>query len=458
MRIIYSTLATTESEGCGFSHEEAHSEGELYNSSSQVVTQMVDELITTFNSSLSDSVIDGEEEESQVNLVVPFAIIGATSFINSIFFIVMRILYPKIKPHPTRMVDTAARTNQQNAADADGANELSKLPFTGVAAYTGSFSLSGSFSMSQYRDPGAAPAPDAVSETSGRGSLALRRHQLRELRYLSRQMSINSGSFSVHPGLKKTSSIQSAANKVARAKRDMPGNVRNARLPAEKKKPLERFTAWYSSLNNWKVAVVLMSTVFMHIYYGLEITFGTFVTTYAAKSPLHLETTEGAFITSIFWATFTFWRLPTIFYVEWLGPIKTILFNLIVLLIGNLILVPFAATNSWALYAGTALVGLGASPIWASMFGLLELFFPVTSGIGSSMITAAMIGEFIFPTIISGFVSCYPQVFLYVCLFCSMSVIVLFCIITLVCLYKLTETTLEEVKTCADAVESTASA
>ena len=420
-----------------------------------MVTQITNDLVTTFNSSMGDSLVD--EEQSEVNLVVPFAIIGAISFFNAIFFIVMRVMYPSNKPHPTRMVDKSVSQNPQGSNDADGSSELSKLPFTGVAAYTGSFSLSGSFSMSQYRDAGAPPAPDTISEISGKGSLALRRHQLKELRYLSRQMSINSGSFSGHSGLKKTASIQSAANKVARVRREMPVDVRDTRLPAQKKlTPLQRFSNWCSSLNGWKVSVVLMSTLFMHIYYGLEITFGTFVTAYANKSPLHLETTEGAFITSIFWATFTFWRLPTIFYVEWLGPIKTILFNLVVLLIGNLILVPFAATNSWALYAGTALVGLGASPIWASMFGLLELFFPVTSGIASSMITASMVGEFVFPTIISGFVSCYPQVFVYVSLFCSLSVIILFCIITLICLYKLTETTLNEVKTNTDAAESTA--
>ena len=393
---------------------------------------------------------------------VPFAIIGGLLLFNAIFFLVMRILYPIYKPHPSRLAPAIANPAASSSGISSDdqfdrvsiASERARLPFTGVAAYTGSFSLGGSFSMSgpQSDKP---PSFDSLSQVSGKGSLALRRKQLKELRYLSRQLSVASstagaphrvGSLRSHVG-----SIRSSApNQVPASESPQPnGSVNNLDQQQQKwtlSSMLNRFANWCSSLNPWKVIVVVMSVFFMHIYYGLEITFGTFLTTFAHKSQLHLETTEGADITSIFWATFTFWRLPTIFYVDWIGPVKTILFNLVVLVIGNIILVPWGNSQKWALYTGAALVGLGASPIWASMFGLLELFFPVTSGIASAMITAAMIGEFIFPTIISGFVVCTPMVFAWVALFCSVSVIVLFGAITLICLCKLTEPTLEEIR------------
>lgn len=425
----------------------------------------------------STSTVPSIISESKVNLVVPFAIIAGLSLANSLFFIAMRIFYPRNTPHPTRLVPEPVNPGiahvfaggDQSDRESITASELPKLPFTGVAAYTGSFSLGGSFSMSKGGQNDGSNM-DALSEISAKGSLALRRRQLKELRYLNRQLSI--GSFSsangVAPGrvgslrspvgsIKSRTLPQRAATPgLSSSQPQQPNGFINTNAQESSVKPslYTRFSTWFEGLNMWKVFVVIMATAFMHIYYGLEITFGTFLTTFANKSPIKLETTEGATITSIFWATFTFWRLPTIFYVEWIGPIRTILINLVVLVIGNIILVPWGSTHTWALYTGTALVGLGASPIWASMFGLLELFFPVTSGIASTMITAAMIGEFIFPTIISGFVACTPKVFVWVALFCSLSVITLFGAITLVCLYKLTEPTLEEVKTNVEKLNS----
>lgn len=191
----------------------------------------------------------------------------------------------------------------------------------------------------------------------------------------------------------------------------------------------------------WKLCIIIMAVAFMHIYYGLEITFGSFLTTYTAKSDLHLDTKVGAQLTSLFWACFTFWRLITIFYISYTGSELAIFISLAIMLLGNIIIVPFGNKYAWALWLGTGTIGIGVSPLWASMFGFLEDYFPVTSRIASSMITAAMVGEFFFPVIIAKYVDCYPMVFAWVTLVCSLCMPVLFIAIVILCRFKLKKAT-----------------
>ena len=57
--------------------------------------------------------------------------------------------------------------------------------------------------------------------------------------------------------------------------------------------------------------------------------------------------------------------------------------------------------------------------------------------IGSLMVMGAVMGEFVFPFVISYFIDDYPQVFLWVVLFCSISIFFLFLFIMLLCRIKL---------------------
>ena len=193
------------------------------------------------------------------------------------------------------------------------------------------------------------------------------------------------------------------------------------------------------SLVFYKGIVITLTMMFMHIYYGLELTFGSFLVTFAVESNLNLSKKDGAQLTSLFWATFTFWRLTTIFYIEYIGNEMNILFALSVILVGNVILVPFANSSVLCLWIGVAFIGLGTSSIWSCVFGYLEEYFPVTSRIASSMIVSAIIGEFIFPLIISNFVADTPQIFLWVTLFCSLSLTIIFLFLVLVMRKKMKE-------------------
>lgn len=365
---------------------------------------------------------------SEIDLRVPFAVIAGISLANSFFFLAIRLLYPKLKLHPSRV---QRHPSENKCSHADG-QQVTAEPKVSLVSYTGSFSVTGSFSLTTATTTANTTTTTTNTDTTAANSRkddcsssidTEREDRTRETSPSSRMR--ESRHLTCHNSL----AMAGSTGKRAR--------VTSVTTVAGSSDLSARLVRWWKQLDGLKALVVIMATSFMHIYYGLEITFGTFVTTFCHESPLHLAATEGATVTSVFWATFAFWRLPTIFIVDYFGPIKTVTFNLVILVIGNALLIPWASSHRWALYSGVALIGLGASPIWASMFSVLELYFVVSPAIATAMITASMMGELVFPTVVSRFVASKLNVFLWVALFCSSAVIVLFASIVMVCQCRL---------------------
>ena len=196
----------------------------------------------------------------------------------------------------------------------------------------------------------------------------------------------------------------------------------------------------------WKITVIILCAMFMHIYLGLEISFGQFLMTFAHHSDLHLSKSIGAYMTTLFWATYTFTRIGTIMFIDKLGNARIIQISALVTLAANVPLVWFGNSSEPCLWAGVAMIGIGMSAVWACMFGFLEEFFPITSIIGSTLVVSAVLGEFVFPVIISSFVKDYPQVLLWVVLVCSILFPILFILIKFICDHKLTKLPLADRK------------
>ena len=176
----------------------------------------------------------------------------------------------------------------------------------------------------------------------------------------------------------------------------------------------------------------------MHIYYGLQISFGSFLMTFVVKSQqLGLSKTDGAYISTLFWLTFTLQRIVAVTLLDKLSHEMSILLSLSIVLLANVFLAPFANSDATMLWIGVGLIGVGMSSIWPCVFGFLEMQFKVTSVIGSVIIMSAIVGEFVFPVLISSFISAYPQVLLWTVLFCSISITLIFLMILLICKCKL---------------------
>lgn len=109
------------------------------------------------------------------------------------------------------------------------------------------------------------------------------------------------------------------------------------------KKPLE---------GNLKTAVIIISTLAMHAYVGLEISFGSLLPPFAVYSDLHMTKPEGSFVTSTYWGMYTFLRVFSLIAIIYFSPRFLLLVDFGIILISNVILVPFANHYRWALWLG----------------------------------------------------------------------------------------------------------
>lgn len=170
---------------------------------------------------------------------------------------------------------------------------------------------------------------------------------------------------------------------------------------------------------NIKILVIVIASVCMHAYVGLEISFGSLLTPFAVKSDLNLTKSQGSFITGSYWATYTFLRIFTLVLIVYL-PARTLLIgDFIIIMLSNCILVPFANTYEWALWVGSSLMGLGCSSVFATMFGFVEQLTPITARITAGFMVAACAGEFVIPLVVSQYLEGWPPIFLWIVLLYS---------------------------------------
>jgi tRNA-binding EMAP/Myf-like protein len=194
-----------------------------------------------------------------------------------------------------------------------------------------------------------------------------------------------------------------------------------------------------TSYQFYKYVSIGLMMLFMPIYYGVELTFGNYLATFAVKSDLRLSKATGADMTSMYWAMFTFFRLSTVFYIDYIGAEMNIIMNTVVIMIANVVLAPlyFGYASVWCLWIGAVLMGMGCSSIWASAFGYLEMYFPVSSRVASFIMVSTAVGDFSIPFVMSQFIKDYPNVFLYITLISSLTMAFIFMLAVIVCRLKL---------------------
>ncbi|KAI1286390.1 Major facilitator superfamily domain-containing protein 4A [Halotydeus destructor] len=186
-----------------------------------------------------------------------------------------------------------------------------------------------------------------------------------------------------------------------------------------------------------KRLVVAVAAMFLFSLLGLEIGMGSFITSFAVMSDHHLTTQMGAYVTSLYWFTFTFFRMLAIPVIEKIGMYRNITIELGILVIANMFLLPFGNSVSWCLWVGIALVGIGLSTLWGALFVLLESYFPVTSRIGSILVVSSCLGEWVFPVIMGYALESHAQLFLWVIFVITVICCTLFAILSLLCKMRL---------------------
>lgn len=173
---------------------------------------------------------------------------------------------------------------------------------------------------------------------------------------------------------------------------------------------------------------------------GLEIPFGSLITTFAVKSDLHLDKSTSAFIASGYWGTYTFFRLLTLVLTRFLSSQKLIIMHLFLIGAANLIMVLFSNSFAWAIWAGSLIMGAGTSALFPAALTFCNEVIDVTPMITSMILIFSALGELAMPVIDSFYIDDYPTIFLWVNLGCTLAIFVTFtfCIHSKKTLLKLT--------------------
>lgn len=191
----------------------------------------------------------------------------------------------------------------------------------------------------------------------------------------------------------------------------------------KKDKPEKSFFFMFST--------ILLTYLIFFVFIGTEIGYGQTLTTYAVKGALHATPTVGSYMTSAFWAAFTFSRLISVFLAIKISSLVQIVSDICIISISALILL-FLMPNQWALWVATVLFGAGAASAYGAIIGWVGTHINISNKVSSIFTTGVATGEMAMPFIIAYLIDVVPEIFVYVivvsCILTTIFVVVLQCI------------------------------
>lgn len=192
-------------------------------------------------------------------------------------------------------------------------------------------------------------------------------------------------------------------------------------------------------------SIISLTTLFMCIYSGMEISFGQLITTFAVKGDLHLTESTGSFMTSVYWGTYSFARAFSIFLVTCTTLTCPIIVDLVLINLAGICLSIFANSDQTLLWIGIAVLGFGLSSVFPSVLAWLEFYIPLSSKTASLFFVGISLGEMVVPLSIGHFIDKYPMALMYTTLILGFSCGLLFIVLWILILqYKKKEKTQEE--------------
>ncbi|XP_063060482.1 sodium-dependent glucose transporter 1-like [Engraulis encrasicolus] len=145
-------------------------------------------------------------------------------------------------------------------------------------------------------------------------------------------------------------------------------------------------------------ALVCLLAVFFFWYVGAEVTYGSFIFTYA-KEYAGMAQAQAAGLNALFWGTFAATRGLAIFFAACMRPGTMILLSLVGCTFSSLLLVLFSRSGS-ALWSCTALYGASMATVFPSGLSWLEQYTRVTGRSAAVFVVGAALGEMALPAVL----------------------------------------------------------
>ncbi|XP_035210590.1 sodium-dependent glucose transporter 1B-like isoform X2 [Stegodyphus dumicola] len=179
----------------------------------------------------------------------------------------------------------------------------------------------------------------------------------------------------------------------------------------------------HKNINNGKrqdrslsITFIFFTILLLSVYAGIEIGYAQMLSTFAVKSHLQLSKETASYMTSVFWATFTFGRGLAILLAVKIRPFMLIIVDFVFMVISSSLLLPISLGNKHEilLWTGTAVLGLSLASFYPSTISWAENHVNISNKVASLFVIAASLGETVVPLTVSQYVDKKPQVLLYI--------------------------------------------
>ncbi|XP_074675416.1 sodium-dependent glucose transporter 1 isoform X2 [Strix aluco] len=173
-------------------------------------------------------------------------------------------------------------------------------------------------------------------------------------------------------------------------------------------------------------ALIMLLFVFFFCYVGAEVTYGSYIFTYA-KVFAEMKENEAAALNSVFWGAFAAFRGVAIFCAACLYPGTMILLSIVGSATSSLCLA-FFARHPASLWVGTAVYGASMATIFPSGISWIEQYTVVQGKSASLFVIGAALGEMCIPAVVGYLQGRFQHVpvVMYTALVTSVMTVVLF--------------------------------
>ena len=173
--------------------------------------------------------------------------------------------------------------------------------------------------------------------------------------------------------------------------------------------------------------IVTSCAVFLFFYIGVEVTYGSYIFTFAVTyKELCFSKSRAALLNAVYWGSFTVGRLAGIG-IAMLKVSTTIM--LVSDFIGSMCAVLLMAifhTSDVIIWTGSALLGLAVASIFPSMMLWIDEHVEVTGKVTAVLVNGAALGDMVLPLTVGLLITnVNPELFLYLMLvYCSTATVV----------------------------------
>ncbi|KAH9527966.1 hypothetical protein DERF_001948 [Dermatophagoides farinae] len=188
----------------------------------------------------------------------------------------------------------------------------------------------------------------------------------------------------------------------------------------------EKIELWKRSLPSFYIiSIIILGSVMLWSYYGLEVTFFQFLAQFSNAVPLPIHGSMSANLEAATGSAYAIGGLLAIWASFQIHPENMIYLNFILMNIGNYILLKCSETSLPWFWVGNIVIGFGFSSCYATAYTFLEHQINVTNVIGSIFLFAGGAGTAIFPILLAEICS-KPLYLIYLSIFCSNLALLLF--------------------------------